>query len=111
MCIRDRAYDVYMTDDWRLSQKFSLNFGVRWDYQSPITELYNRLVNLDVAPYYTAIPQVSPGQSGPYSGALPSSLVRPDKNNISPRIGFAWRPVTKGTLVCLLYTSPSPRDR
>ena len=32
---RTAAYDVYMTDDWRLSQKFSLNFGVRWDYGNP----------------------------------------------------------------------------
>ncbi len=96
---RTAAHDVYMNDDWRLRPKFSLNFGIRWDYQSPITELYNRMANLDVAPGYAAAPQVQAGQSGPYSGALPASLVKPDKNNISPRIGFAWRPVTKGTLV------------
>ena len=52
---RTAAYDVYMTDDWRITQKFSLNFGIRWDYQSPITELYNHLANLDIAPGYAAI--------------------------------------------------------
>ena len=31
---RTAAYDVYMTDDWRITQKFSINFGIRWDYQT-----------------------------------------------------------------------------
>jgi hypothetical protein len=96
---RTHAYDVYATDDWRINPKFSLNFGLRWDYQAPITELSNKLVNLDVAPGYAAVAQVLPGQAGPYSGQLPSSLIRPDRNNVSPRIGFAWRPFTKGTMV------------
>ena len=32
---RTATYDVYMTDDWRFSQKFSINFGLRWDYGTP----------------------------------------------------------------------------
>ncbi|HEY1496889.1 MAG TPA: TonB-dependent receptor, partial [Candidatus Solibacter sp.] len=62
-------------------------------------ELYNKLVDLDVAPGYAAIAQVLPGQTAPFSGALPNSLVRPDRNNISPRIGFAWRPFPKHSTV------------
>ena len=31
----------------------------------------------------------------PGSGGLPASLVRPDRNNFAPRIGFAWKPFSK----------------
>jgi hypothetical protein len=91
---RTHAYDVYATDDWRISQKFSINFGIRWDYASPITELNNQLVNLNIAPGFAAIVPVLPGQAG-----LPTSLIRPDRNNISPRVGFAWRPIPKKSMV------------
>ncbi len=47
---RDSLYDAFFTDDWRISSAFTLNAGVRWKYGSPITELYGRLVNLDVLP-------------------------------------------------------------
>jgi hypothetical protein len=97
---RTNWYDVYMTDDWRLSTKLSLNMGLRWDYTAPITELYNRLVNLDIAPGYTAIAPVLPGQTGKLSGiSYPSSLINPDKRGIAPRIGFAWRPFPKHSTV------------
>ena len=97
---RTNWYDVYMTDDWRISTKLSLNMGLRWDYTAPITELYNRIVNLDIASGYTAVAPVLPGQTGKLSGtAYPSSLVNPDKRNIAPRIGFAWRPFPKHSTV------------
>jgi carboxypeptidase family protein len=96
---RSSYYDAYVNDDWRLSQKITLNFGARWDYGTPIYELYNRMVNLDIASGFTAVSQVLAGQSGPYSGGLPTSLVRPDHNNFSPRFGFAFRPGTKRNIV------------
>ena len=46
--------DLYVNDDWRVSPGLTVNFGVRWEYNSPLVEKYNRLVNLDIAPGYTA---------------------------------------------------------
>ena len=46
---RESVYDAYITDDWRMSPQFTLNAGMRWEYGAPITELYGRLVNLDIA--------------------------------------------------------------
>ena len=39
---------VYMApfaqDDWRVNNKLTLNLGVRWDYESPFTERFNRII-------------------------------------------------------------------
>ena len=50
---RSGWFSVYGTDDWRLTTKFSLNLGLRWDYQTPTTERYGRLVNLQIGPGFT----------------------------------------------------------
>ena len=66
---RQSLYDAFITDDWRIGPSLTLNAGVRWDYGSPITELYGRLVNLDIAPGYTAIaPVVASDPVGPLTG-------------------------------------------
>jgi hypothetical protein len=96
---RGSANSLFVNDDWRITTRFSVVAGLRWEYATPVTELYNRLVNLDVASGYTAIAAVQPGQTGAYSGSFPSALIHPDRNNFSPRLGFAWRPLQKGSMV------------
>ena len=92
---RSWSTNWFAQDDYRISRSFSINIGLRYEYFAPYTELYGQLANLDLAPGFTAAATVTPGQSGPYAGAVPSSLIRSDPNNYSPRLGFAWRPFAK----------------
>ena len=98
---RQSVYDLYFTDDWRLLPELSINAGMRWDYGAPMTELFGRLANLDVAPGFTAVaPVVANSPKGSVTGvAYPSSLVHPDKRGFEPRIGISWRPIPASTLV------------
>jgi hypothetical protein len=89
----------YGQDDWRLTRRLSVNLGLRYEYFSPYTELHGHLANLDVSPGFTAVSVVTPGAVAPYSGKLPSSLVRSDPANFSPRFGFAWRLTQKRSMV------------
>jgi len=93
--------DLYMNDDWRVTPGLTVNVGVRWEYNAPLVEKYNRIVNLDVGPGYAAVqPVVATNPVGPVSGThYPSSLVNPDKHGFSPRIGIAWRPFPASSFV------------
>jgi carboxypeptidase family protein len=92
---RGNQYGAFVQDDWRLRPNLSLNLGLRYEYFSPLSEKYGHIANLDVAPGFTAVSVVTPGQIGPYAGSLPSSLMRPDKNNFAPREGITWKPLPK----------------
>ncbi len=83
----------------RLLPGLTVNLGIRYEYFAPYTELYNRLANLDLSPGFTAVSVVLPGQTGPYSGAFPTSLVRSTKDAFSPRLGIAYRPWPKKSLL------------
>jgi trimeric autotransporter adhesin len=95
-------WDLYVQDEWKIRGNLTLNLGVRYEYVSPLTEENNRIANLDLSPAVLnpvlsapTVAVVLPGQPGPYSGSLPASLIRPDRNNFAPRIGIAWKPFSK----------------
>ncbi len=96
--LRGHAWNLFLQDDWRLAANFTVNAGVRYEYMSPYTEASGRLVNLDVAPGFTAARPVVAGGTGAFTGTVPASLVDADRNNIGPRVGIAWKASPKTTI-------------
>jgi hypothetical protein len=100
---RGNFWDLYLQDEWKLRGNLTLNLGVRYEYVSPLTEIDNRISNLDLSPgvlvmnpaLTPSVTPIQPGQVGPYSGSLPASLLRPDRDDFAPRVGFAWKPFSK----------------
>ena len=97
-------WDLYVQDEWKLRGNFTLNAGLRYEYVSPFTELHNQIANLDLSPSVfvngpplteSDVAVVTPGESGPFSGNLPTTLVRPDRKGFAPRVGFAWKPFSQ----------------
>jgi hypothetical protein len=99
--LRASLVDAYATDDWRVSPTLTVNAGLRWEYEGPMTERDGRLVNLDVAPEFTDVtPVVASDPTGALTGQrYPHSLLRADASGLQPRIGLAWRPVPGSSLV------------
>ena len=99
--LRESVYDAFITDDWRIRPNLTITAGIRWEYGAPITELFGRLVNLDISTGFAAAkPVVASNPVGPLTGQIyPSSLLHQDKDGFEPRIGLAWRPIAGSSLV------------
>ena len=106
----------YVQDDWRVSPKLTLNLGLRYDLITPFIEKSDLLINFDPA---GANPSGNPGvfiipsaKTLPYldtriasygyitasQAGLGRGLVHMDKNNIAPRLGFAYKIGDKSVL-------------
>ncbi len=77
----------YVQDDWKPTDKLTLNLGLRYDFMPPATEKDNRLANFD--------PNGNGGRGAlvfASDGSLADrALVNPDKNNFAPRVGAIYR--------------------
>jgi hypothetical protein len=98
---RDKFVSLFAQDDWKISRTLSLNFGLRWDYTAPLTELNNQVIAFRpgvVTTQFkqTAIDGLGHAVTAPTgllyygdSGVTRSTYER-DLNNFAPRLGFAW---------------------
>ncbi len=94
---RGWATSVYAQDDYRIARGLSINFGLRYEYFAPYTELRGNIANLVLAPGFTSAQVVTPATAAEFG--LPSTLLRFDPAAFSPRFGIAWRPTQKNNIV------------
>jgi hypothetical protein len=81
------TFDLFAQDDWQLSSRFTVNYGIRYDYDGPP---YNGSKNLSV---------FQPPQGIVFQGDGINSVYPGDWHNVSPRIGFSYQPTHNRTLV------------
>lgn len=74
-------YFFFAQDDFKVSRKLTINYGLRYEYYSPAVDQRDNQSNFDIASG-----QVLLAGRGDNS----RSLVTSDKNNFAPRIGFAY---------------------
>jgi len=79
----------YAQDSWQVGPRLNFNYGVRWDYNSPIYDPTHTVSTfLATAPGGLAIPPQTL-----------STLYPRDWNNFAPRLGFAFTPTRGGKTV------------
>ncbi len=104
----------YAHDDWRIRTNLTLNLGVRWELEQPLTEANDRFVSgfdsttppaiaaaAEAAYGRNPIPEIPAGQFKVRGGLLypdtggPSQAWARNAGNVMPRAGFAWLVSTK----------------
>ncbi len=77
--LREWAFAGFLQDDWRVTPKFTLNLGLRYETVTPIKDDNNLLANFDPSSP-TGLVQVGKGIDQLWKRT----------NDWSPRLGFAW---------------------
>ena len=72
--VPDNLISFFVQDQWDISDNFTINYGLRWEYEDFFTRIPSKAVLFD-------------------------GEVSPDLNNFMPRIGFTWRPWEDGNTV------------
>lgn len=90
---QNRYFAMFFQDDWKIGRNITLNLGLRWDYEGPIYERYNRQVaSFDTnaaSPLANRVPNLKGGLT--YADANNRLAFNRDLNNIQPRVGVAWQ--------------------
>jgi hypothetical protein len=89
--LTSKTMGLFFQDEWKVKPSLTAQLGVRYDMLWPFTERDNHMVNLDVTPDFTAAAPVEAGADGAFTGAFPKGMIHSDTNNVSPKLGIAWR--------------------
>lgn len=82
------TYALYFGDNWRLTPRFTLNLGLRWEYTPNLRESNGLIVQV-VPQSGQHLAQALLDPNAVYD-FINGDLIEPDNNNWAPNVGFAW---------------------
>ena len=98
--MRGIYYGVYAQDDWKVSRRLTLSYGLRYEYGTPWSEINDRQRVFDIARGGTGFRPDGFRNGILFAGKdLPRGLPYPDRNNFAPRLGIAYTPFGGNTVI------------
>lgn len=95
--LRTTTYSFFAQDSFRVSDRLILNYGLRYDYQSPLRDAGQRLSTWRPERFETYLPPDADQtdvetlrRSGVVLESEIDHVYNPDRNNFAPRIGMSY---------------------
>jgi hypothetical protein len=96
---RSWFHGLYLQDDWKVTQKLTLNLGLRWEVQVPLRERHDRQAYFNYGAVNPITAEVNNGTNYlgelVYSNSSHRGLYNTNLKNFAPRIGFAYQVLPK----------------
>ena len=83
---------LFAQDDYRVHSRVTLNLGLRYDLQFPLTDPENRKLAFVPGARSQVSPTAPEGLLFPGDPGISRGIVKTDMNNLAPRLGIAWDP-------------------
>ena len=96
--IRSHNLGFFVQDEWKVRRNLTLTFGMRYEYSSPKLDTRGRSFSLNLGQQSTVFTGAPKGLLFPGDAGAPLGANFPDKNDFSPRFGFAWDPKGNGKM-------------
>ncbi len=86
---------LYVQDEWRVTRRLTLNYGIRYERLNPIREIRDRLNGFVPGVQSQVRPDAPRGLLFPGDAGIGPGIAH-DANGWMPRVGFAWDPTGAG---------------
>jgi hypothetical protein len=90
---------LYAQDEWRVSPHLTLNYGLRWEVNTPYVDIRNRMNAWAPGQQSKVMPDAPAGLLFPGDPGIPDGIAAIDWKELMPRVGLAWDPLGTGKTV------------